>query len=82
MNKSIFITGKINSNDQLGFLKFVFQAIEANYLKRGDFLICDNCNVRIHGGIETFSVLDGLLKFVGIQLVYLPAYSPELNPNI
>lgn len=38
----------------------------------------DNC--AIHGAEATLSALFSLLEAAGVQLVYLPPYSPELNP--
>jgi transposase len=54
------------------------KAIEAGYLGAGDYLICDNA--RIHGAADTFEILTGILNMAGVELVYLPPYSPELNP--
>jgi len=53
-------------------------AIEAGYLRDGDYLVCDNAS--IHGALDTFEILMGILQMIGVQLVYLPPYSPELNP--
>jgi transposase len=36
-------------------------------------------NARIHGAEETIETLHSILQVVGIQIVYLPVYSPELN---
>jgi transposase len=40
--------------------------------------VCDNAC--IHGAAATFEVLIGILEMAGIKIMYLPAYSPELNP--
>jgi len=53
-------------------------ALQAGFLKAGDYLIVDNACV--HGGAETIEVLLEILKQVGVQLIFLPKYSPELNP--
>eukprot|EP01114_Cavostelium_apophysatum_P011542 TRINITY_DN25845_c0_g1_i1.p2 TRINITY_DN25845_c0_g1~~TRINITY_DN25845_c0_g1_i1.p2 ORF type:complete len:100 (-),score=9.51 TRINITY_DN25845_c0_g1_i1:15-293(-) len=37
-------------------------------------------NARIHHGADTRALLDKLVEAYGVNVVYLPAYSPELNP--
>jgi len=66
------------SNTQYDFLTTVVLAIRAGFLKSGDFLVVDNAC--IHGGAETVQLLIALLNSVNIQLIFLPKYSPELNP--
>ena len=72
------LTGREESNDQVDFMKFIISAIDQDYLQSGDILICDNA--RIHGAEQTFGSLQILLDAAQIQLIYLPVYSPELNP--
>lgn len=48
------------------------------YSLAGDFLVVDNATV--HNGEASAKVLSELLDVFGVTLVYLPAYSPELNP--
>ncbi len=66
------------NNSQWDFLQIVVYAIDRGYLKPGDFFILDNAP--IHGGEESWEILDELLEAKGINLVFLPKYSPELNP--
>ena len=47
-------------------------------LTTGDYLIVDNASV--HGGMDSIDLLLDFLEEHGVSLVYLPAYSPELNP--
>jgi len=47
-------------------------------LKEGDYLVCDNASV--HTGGDMRPLLETLMDIKGIRLVYLPTYSPELNP--
>jgi transposase len=47
-------------------------------LSSGDYLVCDNA--KIHAAEIIIDELEGLLKSNGIQIIYLPTYSPELNP--
>jgi transposase len=67
-----------DTNNQHDFVDFVIQAVEAGYLTSGDYLILDNA--RIHGAKESKELLFAFLKAAGIQIYYLPTYSPELNP--
>jgi len=41
-------------------------------------LVIDNCAV--HAGEDSSTVLFSLLEAAGVKLVFLPTYSPELNP--
>ena len=77
-SKNIFLTGREESNDQVDFMKFLISAIDRGFLQSGDILVCDNA--RIHEAEQTFGSLQILLDAAQIQLIYLPAYSPELNP--
>jgi len=38
----------------------------------------DNC--AIHAGEETLLALLGLAEALGVRIIFLPKYSPELNP--
>jgi len=67
----------IGSNTQWDFVSFVLHLVESDFLKEGDFFIVDNASVH-HG--SAFSVLCDLLATVGVNLIFLPKYSPELNP--
>jgi transposase len=51
-------------------------AIEAGRLVEDDILVVDNATV--HSGLSTWEMMQQ--PAFGIQLLYLPAYSPELNP--
>ena len=45
---------------------------------RGDILVVDNA--RIHFSDESKEPISQMLELAGVRLVFLPAYSPELNP--
>ena len=77
-NSEIFISTRINSNTQLDFFNFIVDSINKSYLKYGDYLVIDNAS--IHGGLDTIEILIQFLEAEGINLIYLPTYSPELNP--
>jgi len=76
--KPLYISSRVDSNTQIDFFKFVIDLIDNGYLKSGDILVCDNASV--HGGLQTIEVLLAFIRSYGIELLYLPAYSPELNP--
>ena len=69
---------RIGSNTQWNFVSFVATQLEAGRLKEGDYLILDNASV--HSGSDSFPILLQLLQHHGVQLIFLPTYSPELNP--
>ena len=52
--------------------------LDKEYLVAGDILIMDSA--RIHGADATWDLVFGLLNTKGVQLIYLPKYSPEFNP--
>jgi len=74
----ICLTYREQSNTQWDFLHFVIYCLVKQHLVNGDFLIMDNASV--HGGSESIAILDKLLQAHGVNLMYLPKYSPELNP--
>jgi hypothetical protein len=59
-------------------LHFITKAKEHKYLSCGDFLIMDNC--RVHTASYIQDRLMELAEEIGFRIVFLPAYSPELNP--
>ena len=56
----------------------MIKAIEANALVRGDYFVIDGASIHVSG--DTLPVLRDILDAAGIILVFLPTYSPELNP--
>jgi len=74
----IFFDYREQSNTQWDFVDFVLSACENGALRSGDFLVADNAAV--HGGSASFDTLCEILETFKVQLVFLPAYSPELNP--
>ena len=65
------------SNTQWDFLLFLAYCVHNKFLSEGDYLILDNAAV--HVGDESFQIINLLLKAAGVNLVFLPTYSPELN---
>lgn len=67
---------RLGSNTAGDFVLFVLQMIENGYLVAGDYLILDNAAIHVKGGI----LLHDTLVDYGINMRFLPRYSPELNP--
>eukprot|EP01127_Copromyxa_protea_P014895 TRINITY_DN421_c0_g1_i14.p1 TRINITY_DN421_c0_g1~~TRINITY_DN421_c0_g1_i14.p1 ORF type:complete len:331 (+),score=44.83 TRINITY_DN421_c0_g1_i14:465-1457(+) len=74
----LFLDYRENTNDQFNFADFVLSCVANNHFKPGDFLVADNAAV--HHGSDTFEIVTMALETVGARLIFLPAYSPELNP--
>jgi len=77
-DKSLYIKGRKDSNTQQDFVIFIVEAIDNGYLTNGDYLVLENA--AIHGAIDSYEAVESILRLAGVHLVYLPAYSPELNP--
>jgi transposase len=69
---------RTGSNTQFDFELFLADCIATGYLTQGDILIMDNASV--HVGNETFATVHDTISQLNINLCFLPAYSPELNP--
>ncbi|KAF2068098.1 hypothetical protein CYY_010576, partial [Polysphondylium violaceum] len=77
-NGDLYTSSYRSTNDQFNSLQFIKDAIEQQYLCSGDTLILDNATV--HLAAETHADLMATLQSHGINIHFLPAYSPELNP--
>ncbi len=66
------------TNNSWSFLQFIIDAVYAGYIGSGDIVIMDNAS--IHKKRVMCQYLDDVMMLVGAHIVYLPAYSPELNP--
>lgn len=66
------------TNDANDFLLVLTWLLEAGALVAGDFLVLDNA--RVHFAAEIQQDIEDLLYITGVKLMFLPAYSPELNP--
>ena len=69
---------RTDTNDAESFLEFVSFLCWSFYLKRGDVLVMDNA--RIHSAMAIAERLADVLDGAGARLLFLPKYSPELNP--
>lgn len=74
----IFVDLREKSNTSWDFVSFVILALEKKVLVADDYFIIDNASV--HAADDSFEVAISLLNTAGVHLVYLPAYSPKLNP--
>jgi len=75
---SVLVDIRKESNSAWDFLGFVKFCIQKRHLLQGDTLVLDNAS--IHGSEDTIYLLDTLLTAAGINMRFLPTYSPELNP--
>lgn len=73
-----FIDMRANSNTEWDYASFISAALAAGRLLPGDFLFVDNAS--IHFGAETRPFLREMLNNAGVHYIFLPTYSPELNP--
>jgi len=76
--KPITLDYRVNSNTQWNFVDFILHCCRTGALVRGDFLVIDNATV--HNGWDSSDVMQDVLSVAGVTLIFLPAYSPELNP--
>lgn len=77
-DEPVVIDYREETNTQWDFYNFVKYCCEEGHLESGDILIVDNAAV--HGGSDSQQALDDLLDHFEVGLIFLPAYSPELNP--
>jgi hypothetical protein len=73
-----YINIRSDSNSEEDFFNFVVAAIAASHLVNGNFFIIDNAS--IHFSWATQPQLQLLFTRHGISYLFLPTYSPELNP--
>jgi transposase len=69
---------KYQTNTQVDFIEFIISCVEDKHLVEGDILILDNAP--IHTGVLVDQILSPILQKAGIEIRFLPTYSPELNP--
>lgn len=68
------------SNFANDFLRFLQDAILADYIVADDFVVLDNAS--IHLSLEVLEELEELQSEFQFKLLFLPTYSPELNPCV
>ena len=67
------------TTDSSLFHKFVEHPIEEGTLQPGDIFVVDDCSVHMQG--ENRYLQDHLFECLGILMIPLPPYHPELNPT-
>jgi hypothetical protein len=75
-NNPFYVDFWAELNSEVDFLNFVKAAVLAGWLKYRDFFIINNTSIHYSQG--TWAEL--LLVRHGITYLFLPTYSPELNP--
>jgi len=71
-------TLKTGNNTQVDFLEFFVRMCENGYLGEGDVLVMDNCSIHVAEGI--FDEFMNLAQASRVRIIFMPKYSPELNP--
>jgi transposase len=69
---------RVDTNNAWDFLEFLLHQIVDGRLVEGDTLICDNAS--IHNANDTLGIINDIFTQRGMRLIFLPKYSPELNP--
>jgi transposase len=69
---------RTTSNTAFDFLLFLIELLRDGHLVTGDTLVLDNAS--IHYTDDIGPVIDSLMTGFGCRLLFLPTYSPELNP--
>ena len=69
---------RTETNDAFDFLLVLTWLLTAGALVRRDILVLDNAKVHFAESIK--AVAEALLYATGVEMMFLPAYSPELNP--
>lgn len=76
--KEKFFHFNFDNNSGSNVLFFVADAIKNEFLKEGDYLVMDNAPV--HSELVSLDAAVRLCEERGINIRFLPKYSPELNP--
>lgn len=68
---------RVAANSAIDFVDSLYHFVRRGALEAGDVLILDNA--RVHDSVAIQEDLADL-EAGGVRIIYLPAYSPELNP--
>jgi hypothetical protein len=66
------------ANNRFDFMDFIITCVRNGQLVAGDVLVLDNAP--IHKGADVMGVFAALMQAAQVDVCFLPAYSPELNP--
>ena len=67
-----------STTDASDFFLFVVSLIAKGVFNRGDYLLLDNASIHFESG--TGPIIADMLNAMGVQMLFLPKYSPEYNP--
>jgi transposase len=67
-----------SSNTAIDFFLYMVDLVQEGHLVAGDVLVLDNAAIHFADDIQ--APLRNLLTAVGARLLFMPTYSPELNP--
>lgn len=67
---------RAGTNSARDFLMFMMRLLSSGFVAPGSFIVLDNAS--IHHAVEIREVLRLALELAQVQLIFLPAYSPEV----
>ena len=77
-DEAVTVIFRKHTNNQYDFERFIAFCIHQKVLRRNDTLIMDNA--RVYRSKNTFPGIQHGLLIRGINILFMPTYSPELNP--
>jgi transposase len=69
-----YISSGTVTGHYISFLKMTLDEMDKHSHMKGHYIVMDNAPIHTHGNIKTY------IEYRGYKCVYLPTYSPELNP--
>jgi len=67
-------TSLVGSYNSERFLEFIVDCVEKGYIRRDNFIVMDNCRIHKTSAIVSY------FERNNFNILYLPPYSPQLNP--
>lgn len=67
-----------HAQDSINFVEAMISAVERGIVRQGSVVVFDNA--RIHCAEDLFDFVVELFRTVGAVIIFLPKYSPELQP--
>jgi len=74
----VTITHRASTNNAIAFINNILFFARNEHLVDGDYLILDNARIHHSRQIEIF--FGSLMRALGVNIIFLPSYSPELSP--
>jgi len=80
LNKPKCLVGTMvsDTNSQYDFTSYLIYILSMDFVEHGDFIVLDNAT--IHSATDTFRMVYDLCEAKDVRIIFLPTYSPELNP--